>query len=83
MRAVQIGMERNNAHPAAGRLVERRAALGTHRTGRAKRLGRLDVDGMMREQHVSTGLQGEVHVGPGGVECAGHAADLVIGVAYG
>lgn len=83
MRAVQVGVERDNAHPTTGRLVERRAALGARRAVWTKCLGCLDVDGMMREQYVGAGLESAVHVGFGRVECTGHAADLVIGVAYG
>ena len=83
MRAVQIGVERDDTHPAAGSLVERRTALGARRARRTKGLGRLDIDGMMRQQHVGAGFQGALHVGLGSVECAGHAADLVVGVADG
>lgn len=82
VRAVQVGVKRDDAHAATSCLVQRSAALGTRYIRRAKRLGRLDVDGMMRQQHVGAGLESAVHVGYGRVECAGNTGDLSIGITH-
>ena len=83
VRAVQIGVQRDDAHAAKGCLVQCRAALRTRGIGRTKGLGSLDVDGMMRQQHVGPGLNSAVHVGLGRIECAGNAGYLGGGVSYG
>lgn len=71
------------AHAATGRLIECRAALGASGIRWTKRLGRLDIDRMMRQQHVDTGLESTVHIGFGRIECAGHAGNLGGRVAHG
>ena len=48
VRAVQVGVKRDDAHAATSCLVQRRAALGTCGIRRTKGLRRLDIDGMMR-----------------------------------
>ena len=45
VRAVQVGMKRDDAYAATSRLVQCSAALGTRGVGRTKGLGRLDIDG--------------------------------------
>ena len=82
VRAVQVGVKRDDAHAATSRLVQCSAALGTHGIGRTKGLGRLDIDGMMRQQHVGAGLESAVHVGFGCVECTGNTADLGSGISH-
>ena len=82
VRAVQVGVERDDAHAATSRLVQRSAALGMRGIGRTKGLGRLDIDGMMRQQHVSAGLESAAHVGLGRVERAGNTADLGSGISH-
>ena len=82
VRAVQVGVKRDDAHAATSRLVQCSAALGTRGVGRTKGLGRLDVDRMMRQQHVGIGLLGAVHVGLGRVECAGNTGDLGSGITH-
>ena len=82
VRAVQVGVKRDDAHAATSRLVQCGAALGTRRIGWTKGLGRLDIDGMMRQQHVGAGLLGTVHVGLGRIERAGNTADLGSGISH-
>ena len=82
VRAVQVGVKRDDAHAATSRFVQRSAALGTCGIGRTKGLGRLDIDGMMRQQHVGARLESAVHVGLGRVECAGNTGDLCSGISH-
>ena len=82
VRAVQVGVKRDDAHAATSRLVQRGAALWTRGIGRAKGFGRLDIDGMMRQQDVGAGLESAVHVGLGRVECAGNTGDLCSGISH-
>ena len=49
VRAVQVGVKRDDAHAATSCLVQRSTALGACGIGRTKGLGRLDIDGMMRQ----------------------------------
>lgn len=82
VRAVQIGVKRDNAHAATSCLVQRSATLWARGIGRTKGLGRLDIDRMMRQQHVGAGLESAVNVGFGCVECTGNAGDLCSGITH-
>ena len=76
-------VKRDDAHAATSCLVQRSTALGACGIGRTKGLGRLDIDGMMRQQHVGASLESTVHVGLGRVECAGNTGDLYSGIPHG
>lgn len=83
VRAVKVGVERYDAHAATGRLIKRRTALGASGIRWTKHVGRLDIDRMMRQQHVCTGFLRAANISFGRIECAGNTGDLGSGISHG